>query len=164
MKAVESEVCLPVCQCVSCVSAWVHVQGRWIVSHQLWLIKRRQSKWLILTHCLMVKTRRWTHTPGCAHTCPISQSLDFFLNCLFCAFPPRLSTPFCSFMDKCAFSEERKKSTHVHTHTHTQWTSSVLTPPYVGLGVVADAKTRGTSRYQQSTACLLPLTHHHQQP
>lgn len=31
------------------------------------------------------------------------------------------------------------------THTQTQQTSFMLTPPYVGLGVVADAKTRGTS-------------------
>lgn len=46
-------------------------------------------------------------------------------------------------------------------HTHREHMSSVLTPPYVRLGVVADAKTRGTSQYQQSTACLLPLTHHH---
>lgn len=38
------------------------------------------------------------------------------------------------------FFGRTKKSTHVHTHTQTQWTSSVLTPPYVGLGVVADAK------------------------
>lgn len=39
--------------------------------------------------------------------------------------------------------------------------SSVLTLPYVGLGVVADAKIRGTSYYQQCTACLLQLTHQH---
>lgn len=45
-------------------------------------------------------------------------------------------------------------------HAHTQWTSFMLTLPYVGLGVEADAKTRQTSQYQQSTACLLPLTHH----
>lgn len=50
---------------------------------------------------------------------------------------------------------------HAHTYTAMQGMSTVLTPPYVGLGVVADAKTRGTSQYQQSTACLLPLTHHH---
>lgn len=48
-----------------------------------------------------------------------------------------------------------------HKNTHTEHMSSVLTPPYVGLGVVADAKTRGTRQYQQSTECLLPLTHHH---
>ena len=148
-------VCVYVCICERCMS--VCVQGRWIVSHHLWLIKRRQSKRLILTHCLMAKTRRWTHNPKTQrHTQTFSVTLIRFLF--------KLSLYFCpstSLILSWTYSYTQFAHVHTHTlsHTQAQWTGTVLTPPYVG--AVADAKTRGTSRYQQSTACLIPLTHHH---
>ena len=105
----------------------------------------------------------FTHTHTHTHTCSVSHFLDFSLNGLFCCCPsPSLSISLCVLhclpdIHMCVLSSH----THTHTHALTQRMSSVLTPPYVGLGVVADAKTRGTSQYQQSTACLQPLTHHH---
>lgn len=56
--------------------------GRWTVSHHLWLIKRRQSKRLILTHCLMAKKTTDGHTclhTHHTHTSSMSHSFAFLL-------------------------------------------------------------------------------------
>lgn len=133
-----------VCVCMSACSGEVDCESSF-VTHKASAIKAAHFN----TLSYGINTHRWAHTEDThTHTCSVSHSLNFSLNCPFCFKLLQFLLTVSPYVQMSVL------------FSHTQRTSSMLTPPYVGLGVVADAKTRGTSRYQQSTACLLPLTHH----
>lgn len=100
---------------VSCASAWVRVQGRWIVSHHLWLtkasaIKAAHFNTLSYGKNTQMDAHSWLRT----HTRPISHSLGFLFGFFF------VSAFFCSFMDTYMFALfARKKKPHTHTVTYT---------------------------------------------
>lgn len=143
-------VCLHVCvsSCVSACSGEVDCESS-LVTHKASAIKAAHFN--TLSYGKNTQMGEHSIQARATHTHMFNVTLFGFLFILSLFFvPPPLS-----------FSPGQ---THVRAflrkkHTHSR-PSCVLTLPYVGFEVVADAKTRGTSQYQQSTACLLRLTHH----